>query len=520
MLIQVIYARSRALKKKIPFLDSCRPDIACLLMILLAGTALRFYHLGHNSYWLDEAGVAFAARAATLPDMLKIVRSHVLAMPLDYLVVWLFGRFSFQEAVLRIPAALWGSLSLLLAYRFFRKFTGVGPSLLGLLVLALSPLHIQYSQELRFYASLVFFYLLSSLLLWGAIQHPSRRSWVLFTAATILGIYFHPYVFFALANGLVWLVLSPPNGQPVKPLRMQFLTSVTVCLLAFLAGYLAFSASNQFQIPLMVFEQSPAGAVASGMGWLPFSAVTLNAVSSLSLVWGALCAALEIGGIVATLKRQLRSPLSGLFFSFLLQLSAVLGSDILGHYFFAPRQLLILLPILCLFAGIGAQVCIAGITRWLGKIPPVHSPAIWPARWQKIVTILAVCAILLASLPAIALYEQDDKGNSRAISQMIMEQWQPGDSILVTPGYDGFVYKYYIEQEFGRPDVSARLWIVNWDEIQATGGWTGNLFLITPSTLTPMERNQLRSLDLAPYFQSQPNSRYAKTLWIRVNIQP
>lgn len=517
------------MKNQLSHLKSLKPEIAWLGLIFLAGTVLRFYHLGHDSLWLDEAGVAYAARAGTITEMLEVVRSHVMAMPLDYLVVWLFGKISLQEAVLRIPAAIWGSLSLLLAYRFYRQFSGAAPALLGLLVLALSPLHIQYSQELRFYSSLIFFYLLSSLLLWKAIQRPSWRAWIWLTAAAITGIYFHPYVLFSFANGLVWLLLSPPKDQPARLLRIQFLTSATLCLLAFLAGYLKFSASNTFQIPLMVFEQSHIGAIASGLGWLPFSTAAPDSSTWTGWIWGVLCAVLEIGGIAVAIasgsrpphqaapKLDLSSPpLVCLFYSFLLQFTAVLASDVLTHYFFAPRQLLMLLPILCLFAGVGAHTGIMVLARRLEALPRHFATG----RWQAIVTILAGCIILLTSLPAIALYIQDDKGNSRAISQLILEQWQPGDSILVTPAYDGFVYKYYVEYAFARPDVSERLWVVNWDDLQETGSWDGNLFLITPSTLTPTERDQLHALGLAPSFRSNPLSRYAKTLWSRKNYRP
>jgi hypothetical protein len=200
----------------------------------------------------------------------------------------------------------------------------------------------------------------------------------------------------------------------------------------------------------------------------------------------------------------------------LLQFTAVLASDVLTHYFFAPRQLLMLLPILCLFAGTGAH---AGIT-FLARRFETFWPRFTPRWWQTIVTFLAVCLIFLASLPAIALYIQDDKGDSRTISQLILEQWRPGDSILVTPAYDGFVYKYYVEYVFARPDASERLWVVSWDDLQETGSWSGNLFLITPSTLTPAEQDQLRALGLVPTFRSNPLSRYAKTLWSRGNYRP
>ena len=473
------------------------------VMIFLIGAGLRLINLGQDSLWLDEAGVAYAARAATLGDMLQVVRSHVMAMPLDYLVVWLVGRISLDEAVLRLPAALWGCLSLLLAFRLYRRFVPASVALLGMLVLALSPLHIQYSQELRFYSSLVFFYLLSTLAQWEALQQPSTGRWGLAAVITIIGIYFHPYVLFALSNGLVWLALRPQKGNQARSLRTGFLFCATLCLLGFLVGYITFSASNTFDIPLMVFEQSPLAALAAGMGWIPFSA----APAGLSWLWGGLCAGLEILEIVTAMRQGFRSPLSGLFYSLVLQIAAVIGSDLMEHYFFAPRQFLMLLPILCLFAAVGAQRVGQWITGLLSK------RAVRPAQPAGIALVVGV--LLIASLPAIQLYASDDKGDSRTVSRMILDAWKPGNSVLITPSFDGFVYQYYIEYAFQRGDIASRLWGANWQDVLDSGSWPGTLYVITPASLSPQETNQIQSTGFKPRFTSSLTSRYAKTLWVR-----
>jgi mannosyltransferase len=487
-------------------------NIIWLVLVLLAGTVLRFYHLGKNSFWLDEAGVAYAARAATIPAMLQVVRSHVLAMPLDYLVAWLFGRISSLEGVLRIPSAIWGSASLVIAYCFYRKFIRPAPALFGVLILALSPFHIQYSQELRFYASLVFFYLLSSFLLWQAVQQPTPKSWAIATAATILGIYFHPYVIFVLANGLIWVAFSPLHDQQARTLRVSFLVNVTIGLLAFLAGYLIFSASNPFRIPLMVFEESPLSAVATGLGWLPF----YSGVPGLSWVWGILCAVLEIGGAVTVIAQQPRSPLAGLLYSVVMQIVAIFGSDLVLHYFFAPRQFLMFFPILSLFAGLGISEGIRLFIRW---VQTLHRK-LQVERFHRLATALIAIIIFLASLPAIQAYYQDDKGSSRFISQMVLQEWRPGDTILVVPGYEGFVYKYYIENEYQRQDAAQKLYVIEWKDLATVTNLPGNLFIITTATITPDETEQLHSLGLSPRYSSYPGSRYARVLWTRTTMKP
>ncbi len=479
----------------------------CLVCILATGAGLRFYQLGRDSLWLDEAGVAYAARAESLGDMLSVVRSHVLAMPLDYLIVWLVGRFSQTELALRIPAALWGCLTLYLAYRFFRRFTSRSPAILGLLFLTLSPLHIQYSQEVRFYASLVFWYLLASLLLWDALQQPTRGRWILFCGAGICGVLFHPYVLFSLINGLVWFLLAGPALWKDAERRVRYMLSACLVLLAFLGGYLTFSASNFFNIPLFAFENSFLTAIATGFGWLPFFA----GQPGLSWVWGFLFGAMQILGAWTVIKANPRSPLAGLVYSLLIQLAAVLGSDLLGKYFFAPRQLLFMLPALSLLAGIGLSAIIA---RVADCVRPVTN-RLSPGELQHGVFTAATLVVILSSLPALGFYYDDDKGNSRQTVQAILETWQPGDTILVTPGYEGFVYKYYIEYVHRRPEISARLWTAGWEEVQQIADWDGSIYIITPASLSAEQTLQLDRLGFTPRFRSHTHSRYARVLWVR-----
>lgn len=477
-----------------------------LAVIFIGGAILRFFQLGKADFWLDEAGVAYAARAATLPEMLQVVRSHVMAMPLDYLIVWCFGRFNTQEAFLRLPAAIWGTLSLLAAYRLFHRFVPKSAALFGTLFLALSPLHIQYSQELRFYASLVFFYLISSLFLWRALEQPSPKRWALFSAVCITGIFFHSYVMLALANGFIWLALKPGLLRSAS-IRMGMLLSAVACLLAFLAGYVLFSASNFFVIPLMVYEDSAAGALATGLGWLPY----LPGGPRLSWVWGGLCALLEITAVIGVLRSQPRSPLAGLFYSMVLQIGFILLSDIVEHYFFAPRQLLMLLPLFLLFAGLGAQRIGELLSRALREFANPERLWIRPGT----AFLITASVIILASLPALHEYYQDDKGTTRVISQLIFDQWQPGDSVLVAPAYDGFVYKYYIEYEYQRADIAARLFSADWDNLAETNTWRGNIFLTTPLRLSTDQANLLAEFGFQPVYSSLPQSRYARRLWVR-----
>lgn len=151
-------------------------EIIPLALILLVGFGLRIFQLGHDSLWGDEAGIAVLASFGSVRDVLAGAQAHVMAMPLDYVVAWLAARISLSEFMLRLPAVLWGTLTLSIAYRLFAEVYERKTALIAALLLALSPLHVQYSQELRFYAALVFFYCAATYTLLRALKMPDFRT--------------------------------------------------------------------------------------------------------------------------------------------------------------------------------------------------------------------------------------------------------------------------------------------------------------------------------------------------------
>jgi len=213
--------------------------------ILSIGLFLRLYKLGSQSFWFDEAGVAMAAVSPTLSGALEVVRSHAAAMPLDYVIAWLMAHVSLDEGWLRLPSAIWGILTLFVGYKFYRQITNERTSLISVLFLAISPMLIYYSQELRFYAALCFFYLLVTWLVLRAFRHNVFWSWAGAAAAGIVGFYFHIYVVFAFLNGILiwWFVYRRQDKQYllVRNLAITVLCVFLVCL----PGYLYFAVETK-----------------------------------------------------------------------------------------------------------------------------------------------------------------------------------------------------------------------------------------------------------------------------------
>jgi len=103
-------------------------DVILLGAILLAALALRLYQLEQDSFWLDEL---IQIRRSRLPffAMIKDVLAEVGAVPIEYIIThFVYYYIGRSEGILRLPAVLWGVLSVATVYflgkRMFDKTTG------------------------------------------------------------------------------------------------------------------------------------------------------------------------------------------------------------------------------------------------------------------------------------------------------------------------------------------------------------------------------------------------------------
>jgi len=126
--------------------------------VILIASALRLFQLGHDGLWVDEINVAQAAVQPTVKEAVNVFRNHVMPMPFDYIIAWLVARVSIEESALRLPAAIWGILAVAVSYLLYKRLSNREMALIGALLLAVSPMHLHYSQELRFYSALIFFF--------------------------------------------------------------------------------------------------------------------------------------------------------------------------------------------------------------------------------------------------------------------------------------------------------------------------------------------------------------------------
>jgi len=179
--------------------------LVSLIVITAIGTALRLHDLSAESLWLDEASSVWIASHP--PGLLIAETASDVHPPAYYLLLrWWMAVGGASEFWLRLLSVVAGTLSIPMIYAIGRAQSGRGAGLIGAALIAVSPFHIHYSQEVRMYA---LFGLVALVSTWALIVWADRRARVaaaVYVLATALMLYTHVYSFFVLAVHWIWIV--------------------------------------------------------------------------------------------------------------------------------------------------------------------------------------------------------------------------------------------------------------------------------------------------------------------------
>ncbi len=192
-----------------------------LLAIVGAGTLLRSLRLDWQPLWWDEG---YSVYFATEPVARMLwLTARDIHPPLYYALLhfWIGFIGGAQPEAARLLSVFLAALALPLQYGLARALFPYNrrPALLALLLLATSPIHLYYSQELRMYGLAVTLGLAASLLLWRFVQQfdaaeaPAVRTWnwALYAGAYLLtglaALYTLYYAALLLVAHAVWAVI-------------------------------------------------------------------------------------------------------------------------------------------------------------------------------------------------------------------------------------------------------------------------------------------------------------------------
>jgi mannosyltransferase len=442
-----------------------RPIAAALFGLTLVALLLRFWGLTRQSLWADEAlTIVYAGIFGryTADKFFLDLQGPVHAAAL-HLWTCLFGT---GEAALRSFGAILGTATIPCFYWALRPVLRREAALLACLLLAVSPFHLWYSQEVRNYVLLILMAVVSIGAYLRILQ--GRKGWVLYTVANVLGLLSnlsHAFLLGAQALGLIgfgrrrqallarlalsWtatvLVLTPwfvqfyhrmvvPSGLTGHPATRDLTLvrgATTVPIFGLPYAYYAFATGYSYGPSLAeLHETAGAGLAASVRGQLP------------ALLWAV--AALGVVGILGA-RKLWREGGPQRFWLLLLILPVALTYlvALLNVKIFNVRYAAVAFPALLVVLTMG-----------------VFAPARAWVRWSLLTAILIPFGVSIAGYEFDSRYWKED---ARSAAAFIRAETRPGD-LLLTVGSDLPLSVYYWPAGGGVPPGLERWNIVTWQE--------------------------------------------------------
>lgn len=413
-----------------------RVAIAALAVTLLA-LALRLFQIGANGYRLDEVWSIWLARQS-VPDMVNnfLFNNVDYTPPTYYILLQPFLLFGHDALAVRALPVIAGALVVLLTFLLALELFDLNIATVGALIVAVEPLHIEYSQVSRSYIFVALFallglYFFSRLVL----RDGSRWIWAGLVAANIGMLYMHYLaVLVLLFENLFFAALWIRHALRGVKLRSWVVSQAVVCVAA---------------LPLVFTSLYGLTHMTPGRGfaWLPKPDVKALIKSAILFSTGDP----SYGPTGITLARGI-------------SLALIVGICVLGIWLFLRstyragnerRKVLLLLAAVAVPLGTALAVSqIRSIYHekyYLFVISPLAILLAWVfvragRRWAQLPIVLAF--VCMTGLGVFVYYSAPVGEQWREAIAYLHGAYKPGDVVLIAPGYYGRPFAYYFDSSF------------------------------------------------------------------------
>jgi len=399
-----------------------------LLAIVALGGFLRFYQIGSEGLWLDEAFSVWLARQPVgemLSWVVRIDQHPPLYYTLLHFWILLLGD---GPATVRALSALFSVLTIPVVYLLGRRLAPeheqVG--LLAALLLAVSPFHVHLAQEARMYTLLALTASLALYALTGWLDHKTHLTWpgyMVFTAATLLT--HNTAIFFPLAANLFVLSLHQIRRRNTRYAISNWLTAqaaVFLLWLPWLPAFLAQSAAvyREFWLPAPTWETVFGTVGVFLVDYLPLSLVGICAV-------GVLIVGLALSGLLHFRRQPARIAFLLIIFA-----TPFLGEGLVSLYrpIFYDRTLI--------WASIPFYLLLAAGLYRLRRRPCVIAVAL-------------IAVLTLTSLSLREYYVHFEKEQWDDAATFVAERVRPDDLILFNATWAQIPFDYYFHRLYNCP---------------------------------------------------------------------
>jgi mannosyltransferase len=407
-----------------------RIDVAWLLGVVCIALAARLLHIDRQPFWLDEA-LTYQRIHLGVGGLVTDSFSN-RHMPSYFLLLQALSPFDANNVWLRIPSALFGTASIAVVFAIARRVAGRAAAVVAAVLMALSPLQVQYGQEARSYTLVT---LLITIALWGVMrlaQNPrgaalnvrhhdfERFGWLAYLIGTIGALDVlgdaAPWLLAAnLALYLIWRDLAnpqhadPQQAELRRGFRRNWLLSVAlilVCCAPFYGAIVAFSDGQMLHkfdwIPPLSWQNLRVAAKSAYLMRMA-SVIRFNVLPTTVPLLGVLVALL--GGLgLYRMRGRLEGRVLLLGFAVLPLLLLAIS---LVKSMVLPRYILWSAAPFFILAGIGA----AALPR---RIRPVALTAL----------------LLLCALNLVPMYRIETKPRWDRAAATLAAQVRPGDTVF------------------------------------------------------------------------------------------
>jgi len=414
-------------------------DLIWVIGCTALGAALRLFHLGHQNLWIDES---ISIQMATWAEGGEFWRGLLRDIHGPFTSLLLHGwiRLGQSEEWMRLLYAIPAIATIPLAARLGAALGSESAGRVSAAILALSPFHIWYSQEIRNYSWAMFWATAAVLIFVKAWDSPVRARWFAGLGALLAVGVLTNFSITLLLAALTFLVLTR------RPFRPRFFWAWSAVVAGVVVVFLPWFVDWYGRIGgerIFVDAPTPTGMPlreASGfsLAGLPYALWTFSFGYSL----GPSLQDLHLDRSWNALAPH--APVLALGFA-AIATGFVLGIRDLtrrGRLFLIAGLLLI--PLLLVVVLSSREVKTFHPRYMIASFPAFI--AVLGAGWSRsgiLSRASAAVALVLAIVALNNLYfnPRYAKEDSRSAARMILEKEEPGDSVVVIYSYRPF--KYY-----------------------------------------------------------------------------
>ncbi len=195
-----------------------------LAAIMAVGFGLRLYHIGNHGLFVDEIYSVLLSSGKCDPELAQFDASR----PLYFLLLKAWMLISTNESWMRFLSVIFGTANIALTYEMGKQFCNSKAGLAAALMMALSPMEVHYSQQVRMYTLGTFWVLAGTIALSKAFEKQSKQLVFAWAIARLLMILTLPLTGIMFLIDAFYAFKHRQGSKLLRPMALAFLLIIVL----------------------------------------------------------------------------------------------------------------------------------------------------------------------------------------------------------------------------------------------------------------------------------------------------